>query len=81
MGNSVLSLWGKADKGEVVRRHPLLFHMLDTSCVTRALWENSLSRCVRRQMAVLSYRVPRCVACPAGCRPALRCAYIRPKDR
>ena len=47
----VIRLWGKMQKTNSGLFHPLVFHLLDTACVTGAIWRNSFSVAVRGRFA------------------------------
>ncbi|MBE9566796.1 MAG: CRISPR-associated helicase Cas3', partial [Proteobacteria bacterium] len=48
---ALLLIWGKADRGDPTRWHPLLFHMLDVAHVAEALWDGCLGPAARSNIA------------------------------
>ncbi|HEX2999565.1 MAG TPA: CRISPR-associated helicase Cas3' [Armatimonadota bacterium] len=47
----LLALWGKTDKEDPGRYHPLLFHLLDVANVAHIMCEECLTTALREQMA------------------------------
>lgn len=47
----LLRLWGKTDRANPERYHPLLFHMLDVANVAHLLWQECLSTATRERIA------------------------------
>ncbi|MDD3925471.1 MAG: CRISPR-associated helicase Cas3' [bacterium] len=49
--DTYMLLWGKTDKNNQDRYHPLLFHMLDVANVTSVLWDTCLSASIRNRFS------------------------------
>lgn len=47
----ILLIWGKSDRDDPSRYHPLLFHMLDVANVAHILWDRCLSPHLRHQIS------------------------------
>ena len=50
LNTSLLKLWGKTDREDPSRYHPLLFHMLDVAAVAGFVWDHCLTPQLRKRL-------------------------------
>jgi hypothetical protein len=53
-GNRIIDpveLWGKSNKADQAKWHPLLLHMLDAAAVTSMMWEKCLANDLKNDLS------------------------------